>query len=431
MLVQDLQHAVRVELIIVAALDLHGLAGQGHGVHGVEIALHQLGAEIDQVADGQVGADIGRKQLGIVLHLRQRYGRGQLQRQRAQKFLLRSRTLNVHIGSAAAVAAQLQRMCTVKQLMARLQVDVDVLVVIVILQVGRDIEFHAADHVDCLFKALQINQHITVDCNGKRLADLIGQRTDAAVTLARRAVDGIDLRNDVIAGDISVARDAHQADGVLLCVEICDQERIRAGAVAIRANKQDVVDSLMAGGVRHIHFDALASLCVRLNADARAAAGLVIPAGRSDGRRAAEQRQTHGDGAEKQRDGGQQKDQAARFAVHATARCFVFRAGKIACQIFVPRRFPAGLLRFRARCTRSRNALRRLRNRSTLRLLCRRARLLRLRRSLMPLLWHGLRQRRALQILLQKRVIILFRLRTVLRRLAVGIITQERDLVLV
>ena len=61
MLVQDLQHAVRVELIIVAALDLHGLAGQGHGVHGVEIALHQLGAEIDQVADGQVGADIGRK----------------------------------------------------------------------------------------------------------------------------------------------------------------------------------------------------------------------------------------------------------------------------------------------------------------------------------------------------------------------------------
>ena len=69
-------------------------------------------------------------------------------------------------------------------------------------------------------------------------------------------------------------------------------------------------------------------------------------------------------------------------------------------------------------------------------LLCRRARLLRrsllrLRRSLMPLLWHGLRQRRALQILLQKRVIILFRLRTVLRRLAVGIITQERDLVLV
>lgn len=49
----------------------------------------------------------------------------------------------------------------------------------------------------------------------------------------------------------------------------------------------------------------------------------------------------------------------------------------------------------------------------------------------MPLLRHGLRQRRALQILLQKRVIILFRLRTVLRRLAVGIITQERDLVLV
>ena len=41
--------------------DPHGLAGQGHGVHSVEIALHQLGAEIDQVADGQIGADIGRK----------------------------------------------------------------------------------------------------------------------------------------------------------------------------------------------------------------------------------------------------------------------------------------------------------------------------------------------------------------------------------
>lgn len=76
-------------------------------------------------------------------------------------------------------------MRAVKQLTARLQVDVDVFVVIVILQVGRDIEFHAADHVDRLFKALQINQHITVDCNGKRLADLIGQRTDAAVALAR------------------------------------------------------------------------------------------------------------------------------------------------------------------------------------------------------------------------------------------------------
>ena len=49
----------------------------------------------------------------------------------------------------------------------------------------------------------------------------------------------------------------------------------------------------------------------------------------------------------------------------------------------------------------------------------------------MPLLWHGLRQRRALQILLQKRVIILFRLRTVLCRLAVGIITQERDLLVI
>ena len=64
-------------------------------------------------------------------------------------------------------------------------------------------------------------------------------------------------------------------------------------------------------------------------------------------------------------------------------------------------------------------------------LLCRRARLLRLRRSLMPLLRHDLRQRRALQILLQKRDIILFRLRTVLCRLAVGIITQERDLLVI
>ena len=70
------------------------------------------------------------------------------------------------------------------------------------------------------------------------------------------------------------------------------------------------------------------------------------------------------------------------------------------------------------------------------RLLCRRARLLRrpllrLRRSLMPLLRHDLRQRRALQILLQKRDIIRFRLRTVLCRLAVGIITQERDLLVI
>ena len=312
----------------------------------------------------------------------------------------------------------------------------DVFVVIVILQVGRDIEFHAADHVDRLFKALQINQHITVDCNGKRLADLIGQRTDAAVALARRAVDGINLRNDVIAGDIRVARDAHQADGVLLCVEICDQERIRAGAVAIRANKQDVVDSLMAGGVRHIHFDALASLCVRLNADARAAAGLFIAAGRSDGRRAAEQRQTHGDRAEEQRDGGQQQDQAARFAVHAAARRFGIRARQITRQVLVPDFLPAGPRRFGTRRTGCGNALRRLRGRPALGLLCRRARLLRrsllrLRRSLMPLLWHGLRQRRALQILLQKRDIILFRLRTVLCRLAVGIITQERDLLVI
>lgn len=43
----------------------------------------------------------------------------------------------------------------------------------------------------------------------------------------------------------------------------------------------------------------------------------------------------------------------------------------------------------------------------------------------------SLRQRRALQILLQKRDIILFRLRTVLCRLAVGIITQERDLLVI
>ena len=49
----------------------------------------------------------------------------------------------------------------------------------------------------------------------------------------------------------------------------------------------------------------------------------------------------------------------------------------------------------------------------------------------MPLLRHDLRQRRALQILLQKRDIILFRLRTVLCRLAVGIITQERDLLVI
>lgn len=39
--------------------------------------------------------------------------------------------------------------------------------------------------------------------------------------------------------------------------------------------------------------------------------------------------------------------------------------------------------------------------------------------------------RRALQILLQKRDIIRFRLRTVLCRLAVGIITQERDLLVI
>ena len=49
----------------------------------------------------------------------------------------------------------------------------------------------------------------------------------------------------------------------------------------------------------------------------------------------------------------------------------------------------------------------------------------------MPLLRHDLRQRRALQILLQKRDIILFRLRTVLCRLAVGIITQERDFLVI
>ena len=327
-------------------------------------------------------------------------------------------------------------MRAVKQLTARLQVDVDVFVVIVILQVGRDIEFHAADHVDRLFKALQINQHITVDSNGKRLADLIGQRTDTAVALTRRAVDGIDLRNDVIAGDIGITRDAHQTDGVLLRIEVRDQKRVCAGAVAVRADEQNIINPLVAGGIRHIHFDALASLCVRLNADARAAAGLVIPAGRSDGRRAAEQRQTHGDRAEEQRDGGQQQDQAARFAVHAAARRFGIRARQITRQVLVPDFLPAGPRRFGTRRTGCGNALRRLRGRPALRLLCRRARLLRrsllrLRRSLMPLLRHDLRQRRALQILLQKRDIILFRLRTVLCRLAVGIITQERDLLVI
>ena len=46
MLVQDLQHAVRVELIIVAALDLHGLAGQGVGLCRVASEdLHRCNAE--------------------------------------------------------------------------------------------------------------------------------------------------------------------------------------------------------------------------------------------------------------------------------------------------------------------------------------------------------------------------------------------------
>ena len=207
---------------------------------------------------------------------------------------------------------------------------------------------------------------------------------------------------------------------MLLRIEVRDQKRIRAGAVAVRADEQNIINPLVAGGIRHVHLDALARLSVRFDADARTAAGLVIPAGRHDGRRAAEQRQTHGDGAEKQRDGGQQKDQSARFAVHAAARRFGIRARQITRQVLVPDFLPAGPRRFGTRRTGCGNALRRLRRS-----------LLRLRRSLMPLLWHDLRQRRALQILLQKRVIILFRLRTVLCRLAVGIITQERDLLVI
>ena len=318
MRIENLQRLVRPDLIIVAAVHAHALAGQRHGIHIVKITLRQTAGKIDDVAQCQVGADILRKNLCIFRDLRDGDRLNALLGKCLQERLLHLGAADIGCSIAGTVAAKLNGVRAVERLPALLQVDIEILRRVVIVHVHRNFHINAADHIDNLLKGLQIDQHIAVHPDAEGLADLVLQRADSLLAHTGRAVDGVNLGQIIITIDIGVARDTQKRDFIRAGVQVCDDDGVRAAAVAVRAADKNI---------EHTVVRVLDGLAVVILRDGRGAAGAGIDIHASvviavvirgcDRRAAVKHGQAHHDRAEENADGKRQQNRALCMAAHA------------------------------------------------------------------------------------------------------------------
>ena len=162
--------------LIAEAVPQRG-GGEGHA----GLRLHPLG----QLRKGQ---DIAHRQVGLYILREDLHQGGQLQegsglkallRRRLQEILLDHQPAHIPPGVAAVVvlpvADHLHGIVPVQQAQARLLVDMQVLIGVVIVHVEGDLEFHAADGVHQLADGLPLHHHIEVGADARQLGHLILQ----------------------------------------------------------------------------------------------------------------------------------------------------------------------------------------------------------------------------------------------------------------
>ena len=236
-----------------------GLVGQGDKLHAVHVqpADGRL-AEVGQIAHAQIGGHILLEDTDIVHQVAQQHiGLEALADDLLEECLLGLDAAQIAHGVAAVEnvpaviavvppAEHTHGTVAVQKLIARLEVNFEVLGQIIVIHAPRHVKIYAADGIDQLTHCLPLHQYIEVGGHAGEGAHRLFQGLHAAFFAAAPAVDRVDHHGAAVVDDIGVTGKAHDAE--LLVGHIVGRQQHRIGVAAADARHQEGVKLLLAAG---------------------------------------------------------------------------------------------------------------------------------------------------------------------------------------
>ena len=153
-------------------------------------------------------------------------------------------------------------MLAVEKLLARLEINVQILRRVVVVHILRHVKFHAADQIHRRLERVQVHEQIAVHLKAQKLRQRPLQPLHALDLAA--GVDRVDLDKTAAGVDGRIARDAQQRRLLFVHVQVGDDDGIGAVAVAVRPGEQDVVNAVQIAD-RLLRLDRLLRRLVRVS----------------------------------------------------------------------------------------------------------------------------------------------------------------------
>ena len=146
-----------------------------------------------------------------------------------------------------SVAAELDALLAVEALIARRDVDGQILRRVLVIHIEGDVEIDAAHQIDGLFHGVQIHHGAAVGVEAAEAAHHLPQALETVVSgILRHGVGAVDLADLPGSVYISVSRNADEIDAARIGVHAADHDRVGIAADLVHAGEDQRVHAFSA-----------------------------------------------------------------------------------------------------------------------------------------------------------------------------------------